>query len=260
MTQVRRLWPLLTATHRYEKTLSTRNRGAGMLIDAPILAYLIETAQGRVLYDVGCDYAKIADPAQRARWYDPQTFAFGAPQMREDQRLPAWFERLGIRAGDIDVVFLGHLHFDHAGGLCDVAGCEVHVQHDEMQAASSGEDVAYFAADFAGSYRWKLMRGEYTLLPGVRAVASPGHTDGHMSLFIELPKGPPVILCGDAADLTENLDEEVAPGICWRDDEQRALASIRKLKRIALEEGAQLWPNHDIAFWRSLRHFPDFHE
>lgn len=41
MTAVRKLWPLLTATHRYEKTLSTRNRGAGTMIDAPILAYLI---------------------------------------------------------------------------------------------------------------------------------------------------------------------------------------------------------------------------
>lgn len=260
MTQVRRLWPLLTATHRYEKTLSTRNRGAGTMIDAPILAYLIETANGRILYDVGCDYAKIADPDKRARWYDPQTFEFGAPQMTEDQRLPSWFARLGIAAIDIDAVFLGHLHFDHAGGLCDVAGCDIQVQQDELDAARSGEDIAYFDDDFNGEYRWKLMRGEYELLPGVRAIASPGHTAGHMSLFIELPKGPPVILCGDAADLTENLDDEVAPGICWRGNEQQALQSIRKLKRIAREERAQLWPNHDIAFWQGLNHFPDFHE
>lgn len=259
MTQVRRLWPLLTATHRYEKTLSTRNRGAGTMIDAPILAYLIETAHGRILYDVGCDYAKIADADKRARWYDPQTFAFGAPQMREDQRLPAWFERLGIRAADIDAVFLGHLHFDHAGGLCEVSGCEIHVQEDELEAARSGEDPAYFSDDFDGAHRWKPMRGEYELLPGVRAVASPGHTAGHMSLFVELPKGPPVVLCGDAADLTENLDDEVAPGICWKDNEQQALDSIRKLKHLARETGAQLWPNHDIAFWRGLRQFPDCH-
>jgi N-acyl homoserine lactone hydrolase len=260
MSQVRRLWPLLTATHRYEKTLSTRNRGAGVMIEAPILAYLIETANGRILYDVGCDYAKIADPGKRARWYDPDTFEFGAPQMTEEQRLPAWFKRLGIRAADIDAVFLGHLHFDHAGGLCDVAGCEVHVQQDELDAANSGEDAACFADDFAGDYRWKPMRGEYELAPGVSAIASPGHTAGHMSLFIELPKGAPVILCGDAADLSENLDDEIAPGLCWRDDEQQALDSIRKLKRLAREEGAQLWPNHDIAFWRGLRHFPQFHE
>jgi N-acyl homoserine lactone hydrolase len=260
MTAVRRLWPLLTATHRYEKTLSTRNRGAGTLIDAPILAYLIETDHGRILYDVGCDYAKIAEPVSRARWYDPATFAFGAPQMREDQRLPAWFARLGITAADIDAVFLGHLHFDHAGGLCEVAGCEIHVQQDELASARAREDAGYFPDDFAGDYRWKVMRGEYEIVPGVRAISSPGHTAGHMSLFIELPEGGPVILCGDAADLTENLEDEIAPGLCWRDQDSLALDSIRKLKRIATEEGAQLWPNHDIAFWRGLRHFPRFHD
>ena len=51
MTQVRKMWPLLTATHRYDKTISTYQRGRGQLIEAPILAYLIETANGRILYD-----------------------------------------------------------------------------------------------------------------------------------------------------------------------------------------------------------------
>ncbi len=260
MTAVRKLWPLLTATHRYEKTLSTRNRGAGIMIEAPILAYLIETTQGRVLYDVGCDYSKITDPIKRNKWYDPTVFAFGAPDMREDQRLPAWFARFGITAADIDAVFLGHLHFDHAGGLCDVAGCEIHVQRDELTSARAIEDVGYFSDDFMGDYRWKVMDGEYDLLPGLRAISSPGHTAGHMSLLIELPKGPPVLLCGDAADLAENLDEEIAPGLCWREEESLAVGSIRKLKRVAKEEGAWLWPNHDMGFYRNLRHFPAFHE
>ena len=56
MTQVTKLWPLLTATHRYDKSISTWGRNQGVMIDAPILAYLIETKHGRILYDVGCDY------------------------------------------------------------------------------------------------------------------------------------------------------------------------------------------------------------
>jgi N-acyl homoserine lactone hydrolase len=38
-----------------------------------------------------------------------------------------------------------------------------------------------------------------------------------------------------------------------------ALASIRKLKVLAAETGAQLWPNHDMVFYRSCRSFPDFY-
>lgn len=260
MSRVLRLWPLLTATHRYDKSLSTRNRGQGQLIQAPILAYLIETSNGRILFDVGCDYAKIADPAQRVQYYDPENFAFGAPEMQEPQRLPRHLAKLGLTPADVDVVFLSHLHFDHAGGLCDVCGKEVHVQHDELEAARTGHDAAYFPADFSGDYPWKVKRGEYDLVPGVRAISTPGHTAGHMSLWVELPKGSPILLCGDAADLAENLQQEIAPGLCWQDRDDLALSSIRKLKRLASEEQAQLWPNHDMEFFRSLKQFPDWHE
>lgn len=257
MTQVTKLWPLLTATHRYDKSISTWQRGHGQLIEAPILAYLIETKHGRILYDVGCDYQKIADPTQRERWYGG--FSMGAPQMSEEQRLPAHFARLGLTPADIDVVFLGHLHFDHAGGLCEVCGAEVHVHATELEAARAQADDAYFGDDFAGDYKWKIQTAEYELVPGVRAINTPGHTAGHMSLLIELPQGKPVILAGDAADLTENLEQEIAPGTLWQEREDLAIASIRKLKALAAETGGELWPNHDMAFYRGLRQFPEFY-
>ncbi|MBU2854691.1 N-acyl homoserine lactonase family protein [Acidithiobacillus ferriphilus] len=259
MTQVLRLWPLLTATHYYDKSLSTRHRGQGVTIQAPILAYLIETRNGRILYDVGCDYRKIENHELRDRYYDPKTFAFGAPDMCEEQRLPHHLARLKLTPEDVDVVFVGHLHFDHVGGLCDVCEADIHVQQEEVEAARGGQDPGYFADEVVGTQNWRLMKGEYDLVPGVRGISTPGHTAGHMSLWIELPKGAPVILCGDAADLQENLRDEIAPGICWQDREDQALQSIRKLKAIAAQEKAELWPNHDLAFWRTLQQFPKFH-
>ncbi len=264
MTTALKLWPLLTATHHYDKSLSTRNRDAGKIIQAPILAYLIETSQGRILVDVGCDYSKINTPEKAARYYDPETFEFGAPEMLEEQRLPHHFAKLGLTAADIDVVFLTHLHFDHAGGLCDVCnqknqGLEVHVQKAELAAAKTGLDAVYFDDEVIAQDNWKIAEGEYEIAPGVRAIASPGHTAGHMSLWVEMPHGAPIILAGDAADLQENISDEIAPGVCWQDNEALALESIRKLKKIALQESADLWPNHDIAFWKTLKQFPNFH-
>src|SRR5277367_6598102 len=256
MTRALRLWPLLTGTQRYEKVVSTRNRGHGHYIDAPILAYLIETPQGRILYDVGCDYEKVATPNLRSRYFDPMRPMFEPPQMSEQQRIPRYLTRLGISARDIDVVFLGHLHFDHAGGLNDLPGCDVHVHQEELAAAKTKLDGGVFADEIAGSASWRLQTGEYSPCTGVHALATPGHTAGHMSLFVELPKGAPVILCGDAADLNENLVEEVAPGYCWQDNEALALESIRKLKRLCRSENAELWPNHDFAAYRSWPAFP----
>ena len=256
MSRALRLWPLLTATQRYEKTVSTRNRGQGLFIEAPILAYLIETPNGRILYDVGCDYRKLATSELRAHYFDPKRPVMEPPDMLEDQRIPHYLGRLGLTAADIDLVFLGHLHWDHAGGLCDLPGCEVHVHGDELRGALSGDDPAVFADELAGSAQWRVQDREYSVAPGVHAIATPGHTAGHMSMLIELPTGRPVLLCGDAADLHENLDDEIAPGLCWQDDEALALASIRKLKALSLAENAELWPNHDFAAFRAWPAFP----
>lgn len=268
MTQVRKLWPLLTATHRYDKTISTYNRGRGQTIEAPILAYLIETANGRILYDVGCDHSKINDPALRKLFYEDPPLNMVPPRMEEAQRIPHHLARLGLTAADVDVIFVGHLHFDHAGGLKDLRRCgcgaEIHLQHDEMEAAATGDDMAVFDDDLmddAGKpLLFKLQRGEYSVVPGVQAVCTPGHTAGHMSMWIELPKGAPVLLAGDAADLQENLDEEIAPGGLWRGNEAQAIDSIRKLKTLAQETGAWIWPNHDLAFFNSLHAFPQPYE
>lgn len=258
MTSVTKLWPILTATHRYDKSISTFNRGAGQIIEAPILAYLIETRNGRILYDVGYDYNKINNPAQSAKYYNA-ALGFGAPEMDESQRLPNQLARMGLSVKDIDVVFLGHLHFDHAGGLCDVCGAEVHIQADELANANTTQDVAYFDNEIIAQANWQVKRGEYDLAPGVRAITSPGHAAGHMSLWIELPTGSPIILAGDAADLSENIIDEVAPGNCWQDQTEIAVASIRKLKSLADLEKANLWPNHDIEFWRKLKTYPEFY-
>jgi N-acyl homoserine lactone hydrolase len=260
MTRALRLWPLLTGTQRYEKVVSTRNRGHGQYIDAPILAYLIETPQGRILYDVGCDYKKIATPELQARYFNPMRPMFEPPQMSEDQRIPRYLERLGIAPQDIDLIFLGHLHFDHAGGLSDMPGCDVHVHEAELAAAKTELDGGVFADEIAGSDQWRLQSSEYTVSTGVHAILSPGHTAGHMSLFVELPKSQPIILCGDAADLSENLAQEVAPGYCWQDNEALALSSIRKLKQLARSENAELWPNHDFEAYRSWPLFPQARE
>lgn len=259
MTQVTRFWPLLTGMHRYEKTLSTRGRGRGVIIQAPILAYLIETVHGRILYDVGCDYNKVNDPVLRSRYYENDTFPFGPPEMTEEDRLESRLKQMGLEPRDVDVVFIGHLHFDHAGGLAGMSHADIHVHAAELAAARAQADDAYFADDFSGNIKWRQQAGEYEVAPGVAAIDTPGHTAGHRSMYIELPKGNPILLAGDAADLQENLDDEVAPGLCWQDRDELAIHSIRKLKTIAKDTGATIWPNHDIRFYHSRRRFPDYY-
>ena len=238
MSDVRRLIPILTGRHRYDASLSLRGRAPGTTIEAPILAYLIETAHGRVLYDVGCDYRKIADPALRARCYGAGRLPVrAAGDARRRSGCRRCWRASASRPRDIDAVVLGHLHFDHAGGLRDFVGAEIHCHADEWEAARANADGAYFAGDFEGAHRWRFQRDERRCARACEIVDSPGHTPGHRSLVIELAAGPPVILAGDAADLQENLDAEIAPGLLFRD----ARGSIARIWRWPASGASRGW-------------------
>lgn len=103
----------------------------------------------------------------------------------------------GIDPATITDVVLTHLHFDHAGGLTQRVGeqlvptfpnATVHVQQQEYDDAHSNHSVmtaTYRAENLAlAAQRWRLLVGDAEILPGVRVVATPGHTRGHQSVII----------------------------------------------------------------------------
>jgi N-acyl homoserine lactone hydrolase len=56
----------------------------------------------------------------------------------------------------------------------------------------------------------------------------------------------------DAADLTENIEQEVAVGGRIGAGPEVSVEQIRKLKRIAADHGYRLVPGHDPDAWPAL--------
>ena len=97
---------------------------------------------------------------------------------------------------DVACVINTHLHFDHCGGNRLFPGVPIHVQARELADARSLDDYTIREwVDFDGA-TYVEHEGEVELLPGIRLLPAPGHTDGHQVVVVETGEGP-VVLGGD---------------------------------------------------------------
>jgi glyoxylase-like metal-dependent hydrolase (beta-lactamase superfamily II) len=91
--------------------------------------------------------------------------------------------------------------------------------------------------------------------PGITAVPTYGHTPGHQSFVVELDDGVGgggFVFAFDAADLTENIEHELAIGGYINVDPEETVEPIRRLKQLAATKGYELVPGHDPMVWPEL--------
>jgi N-acyl homoserine lactone hydrolase len=166
-----------------------------------------------------------------------------------------------VDMADIYAVAVSHLHYDHAGGLKHFAGrVPVHIQRAELDYGFSSppgpEDNGIFRVDFDDPrIDWRAAEGDVEIAPGVTAVLTAGHTPGHQSFVVSLDDsvgGGGFVFAFDAADLTENIEREVAVGSRIAAAPEVSVAQIRRLKQIAADRGYRLVPGHDPVVWPAL--------
>ena len=157
----------------------------------PVCVHVIDHPDGRVLVDTGLTelHPAVADMDPRLR-----------PVSEWDLDL----------AG-IDIVVNTHLHFDHCGGNHLFAGKPIYVQRRELDDARSLEDYTIREWVEAPGVQFVPVDGELELLPGVRLVPTPGHTNGSQVVVVETGERPTVI-AGDTAVWFGELDEPKTEG------------------------------------------------
>lgn len=111
--------------------------------------------------------------------------------------LPEALRKHGVALEDLRLLANCHLHFDHAGGNHRFRGVPIFCQKPEIEAVSRPDyTIASAVADFPDA-RFEVLEGEGEVLPGLRLISTPGHTDGHQSLVVETNQGR-VVLAGQA--------------------------------------------------------------
>jgi N-acyl homoserine lactone hydrolase len=258
LTEVRRLFVFLCGFEVLPKSISTRDRGRRFILSEPVCAYLLDTTTGWVLLDAGLNPANARNQTrmQQQFWRHGMT----APVVRDAHLLERQLGELGLSCADIGHVVLSHLHYDHCGQLRHFAHARVSIQRREhAHAFGADPGMGYFRDEYDDPrLRWDLRDGDWEAMPGLRLLDTRGHTQGHQSAVIDLPRTGTVILPFDAADLQENLDEEILPGECCDDD--AALLAIQRLKAIERQCNATVLLFHDPVAIQAMTLAPECYE
>ncbi len=188
-------WFINAPKERLDQVLTEHNLDPEQYV-SPYPSLMINTGQNHVLVDTG------------AGTLEPSTGRL-IPNLRAE----------GIAAEDIDTVILTHGHPDHIGGNTDSKGkpafpnARYVMWKDEWDFWASAPDLSELKIDdhikqllltFANNNlppiqgQLDLIDHEMTIVPGIRAVAAPGHTLGHMAVAIS-SNGEELLCMSDTA-------------------------------------------------------------
>jgi glyoxylase-like metal-dependent hydrolase (beta-lactamase superfamily II) len=201
----------------------------------PVPAYVIETADERILVDSGLNPRAIADPA--AFYGRPEAGAFELELERPVAEQ--------IDASTLTRIVLTHLHFDHAGGLALLpSSVPIVIQRREWEAGHDDAAIArnfLYPRDYAAiERRLVLVDGDHDLLGdgSVQLLLTPGHTPGHQSVAV----ADELVIGADVTHFASTLEDRRFPA--FADDFAAQGRSADRL--LALREaGARVLPGHD---------------
>ena len=168
--------------------------------------------------------------------------SLAAPQERVDAQLAL----LDLKPSDLDLVVNTHFHFDHAGGNALFTGVPIAAQEEELIAARESDD--YLPVWDAPGLQFRSVRGDWSPLPGVEMLFTPGHSPGHQSMLVRLEEQP-WLFTWDAVYTEEHWREGRLGAV---QNVATARASLERLRQVAAAEQARVIFGHDIVQWASL--------
>ena len=224
---------LLTGTTaaKTQKTLARSFLKAPL--DTSVNGYLVNTGSKLVLIDTGA-----------AGLFGPTL-----------GNLLANLKAAGYQPEQVDEIYITHMHADHVGGLMaadKLAFPNATVRADKHDADFwlSQANLDKAPADAKGFFqgamaslnpyvaagKFKAFEGDTDLVPGIKAVATPGHTPGHSIYKVE-SKGQTLVLWGDLMHVAAVQFSEPAVTIQFDTDSKNAAIQRKRAYAEAAKQG-----------------------
>ena len=184
---------------------------------------IVNTGDKLILFDTGMGSSKM----------------FGASTGRQQKSMT----EAGIKPGDIDAVVCSHAHIDHIGGIVDEGGkplfpnAQIYISQTDFDFWTDEGKLGSPAKDFVVHARKNLLpvrdrivffKDGQEFLPGVQAIAAPGHTVGH-TIFMVTSAGKSFAFLGDLSHHSVLLLERPRMEFSYDTDPTQAAESRVKL-------------------------------
>jgi glyoxylase-like metal-dependent hydrolase (beta-lactamase superfamily II) len=154
---------------------------------------------------------------------------------------------LGLTPEDIGRVILTHAHWDHSFNLSYFPNAEVVLHRDEYDYARQPHKddwatPAFVADILARAKSVTAVHDGDEIEPGVRILATPGHSPGSLTVLVDGPAGATIGLCGDALPSRAATAVLMPRWVFW--DEEAAHRSASRI----VETCRDIYPGHDRPF------------
>ena len=176
--------------------------------------------------------------------------------------LKSQMDAVGHPMDKIEHLALSHPHPDHVGNANAFAAATwlVHQGDYDMMfgpnVSSQSANPLYAALK---NRKHRIIEGDHDVFGDGMVVLkyTPGHTPGHQSLYVKLPRTGGIVLSGD---LYHYPEERTLNRMPEREQTAGTPESRAAIEALVKQAGAQLWIGHDIVTFAKLKKSPEYYE
>lgn len=249
--------------HCQRMTLTT---GSLKTTEYPSLCALIHhPKQGYLLFDTG-----YSDYFLQLTQTFPNSLYQSLTPVQLKKTLKQQLLEQGIPPQEINYVFISHFHADHIGALCDFPNARFICHQDALLSIKSKKGLRALLSGFLpellpkdfyqrtqilDSFPMALDKNLYPFTHGydlfgdrsMMAISLPGHTKGHMGLYVKAQKD--IFLIGDSCWHRENYQNLIYPSqltyLAVHDNKAQYIKTIQQLHELYLHNlDLEIIPSH----------------